>query len=212
MSTKLLLLSAMVAVCAASPVHLKIGLQLPQDLLGGKDSGNANNYVDMVLNLLNPLLPGELPLPDIGSMFNLHDCYMFGLDNGLHRSGDATMVTVDTTTKFSAAFAMENLGVTCSWKYMLMHGKATGSTALVDISAAFSLELTSGSSPQITEFRVVEMAPIKTDVTGLTILFNWLAEDIANVVINKFHDQIIYVIENDVRALMQFVLDQIVIP
>jgi len=59
---------------------------------------------------------------------------------------------------------------------------------------------------------VTELSPIKTDITGLTPLFNWLAEDIADVIINDFTESMIGVIEGLVKDLMQQVLDMIVVP
>ncbi|KAF2366258.1 hypothetical protein FHG87_002994 [Trinorchestia longiramus] len=162
MMMKLLLLSALVAVSTASPVNVKIGLQLPRELLENKDSGNANRYVDLVLRILNQMMPEELPLPDIGTMFHLHDCFMFGLDNGLHRSGDATMVTVGETVKFSASFAMKDLGVTCSWKY------------LTHLNLPFTF-LTSHSSPCALPRRVPYLAVCPTSPCALPRCVPYLA-------------------------------------
>ena len=62
------------------------------------------------------------------------------------------------------------------------------------------------------EFRVIQVADIKTDITGLTPAFNWIAEDLANIIINSYKDVMIDVVETVVKDLMQQVLDQIVIP
>ncbi|MBD5000847.1 hypothetical protein GUF49_04655, partial [Xanthomonas citri pv. citri] len=75
------------------------------------------------------------------------------------------------------------VAMSCRWKYGLMGGDASGLIDLISISAGISVPLASGSTPLLTEFRVTEVSDIQTDITGLTILFNWLAEDIANIII-----------------------------
>lgn len=62
------------------------------------------------------------------------------------------------------------------------------------------------------EFRVTQVADIKTDITGLTFLFNWIAEDIANIIVNDYKDIMVSIIEGLVKDLLQQVLNLIVIP
>lgn len=56
------------------------------------------------------------------------------------------------------------------------------------------------------------MAAIKTQITGLTPAFNWLAEDITNFILSVAEDEITLVIQTILAELIQDILDTVIVP
>merc|ERR1739838_991294 len=79
-----------IALASANP-HEPLALWKhtnPLDAMLGDSSGNA--FIDGILKTLNKKLPARMNISDIGTLLNLKDCFIFGLDGGLHREGNAT--------------------------------------------------------------------------------------------------------------------------
>jgi len=186
--------------------------QVPQGgAVAPREAGNANEYVDMILANLNALLPAKFVLPDLGTPVHLTDCYTVGLENGLHRSLDATFADIEKTIKFNGAFRMGPFGVHCHWKYLLVGGKAEITTSNLDIELAMQLHIDSGETPEMTQFQVNELAKFKVDISGVPTM-NWAIANVVEGIINGYLDTIVSTLETLVPAAVQGVFDKLVLP
>ena len=58
----------------------------------------------------------EIPIGDLGGSVGLTACYIKGIENGIHRDGNATVVVGASDMRFVAGLKMTYVGLECDWK------------------------------------------------------------------------------------------------
>merc|ERR1712071_216595 len=161
-------------------------------------TGNANDYVDQVMELARKEILDQgldnVPLPDdnFGFNFNLwpfgkhfggvkiYQGFLKGMET-INRVGDASLTTAGTTVSFDCVVGVND--ALLGYKISIL---------FLDIGPSGSLS-----------------GHIASDIKGLGI-FNWLAEAIANLAINLTKGVIKELIEGPIKGIIQQILDDLI--
>ncbi|XP_064096600.1 uncharacterized protein LOC135208400 [Macrobrachium nipponense] len=174
---------------------------------------NVNSFIDSVLVKLSNEIPSEAKIKDIDSKY-AYDCNLY-LDKGVQRVGDAVFEVKGNQIFFGFGLSTNRITVKCRWSkrvlFVKLKGTVSASTDRVSVSARFVMNLSETPNAKLLEFKVTELAPIKTGVTGLWIA-NSIAEKYLNKKVNGARDKIINKLESSVSMSLQKELDKLKLP
>jgi len=212
-------------------IHRGLRMKLPpavQRALLRADPGNANEYMDMVLELLrqqivaNGLDRVELPDGDLsfsmpfwpfgtvsGGVY-LTQGFMVGMET-IRRVGDATLSNDGAVVIFESDMGINNAGLGYDLAIKFLDIGPSGSLAGTITYANFYFRAridVLAATVDIETLNIKDIGHISTDITGLGI-FNWLAELIADVAINLVKGIIKELIEGPIRNLMNSIIQDL---
>ncbi|CAL4184469.1 unnamed protein product, partial [Meganyctiphanes norvegica] len=171
---------------------------------------NADYAVDVAIRNFKSLVPETQAIPDIGTWFNLKHCSLNGLQSGLSRSGKSTFWMYGDTMRLEARLKAKNLRVKCSWRKDLgifgvspFFGNAEGKSQIVTIKALLTMDMKPGAEPVLQKFEVDSVDPIKTEITGVSGTFSWVAQQIANTLIARSEKELRSTVSKDTKDILQ---------
>jgi len=172
-------------------------------------TGNANHLIDGILNNVNKQLPVKQALPDIGSTLDLHNCFLNGLNTGIHRFGNASMNFVNGSIQIDVGVYLNSIGANCDWKYLLNHGSLEASVMLPTIVVRLESSLSTSAHPKLLSFKVAYLGNFEIEISGVGA-FDKMVDQIAENEVNvKMRPEIIKEIETKVPPILQKELDKI---
>ncbi|XP_068234915.1 uncharacterized protein [Palaemon carinicauda] len=184
-----------------------------QDLSTAIPPFNVNSFIDTLLEKYSNDIPSSVKIGNIDSKY-AYDCYLY-IANGIRRNGDATFEVKDQTIYFNFGLSTGRITVQCRWYKRLLFVKLRGTvkayTNGVGVYSRFSMNLSENPKAQLLEFKVTELQPIKTDVTGLWIA-NSIAEKYLNKKVNGARDKIVAELEQNTSKKLQAELDKLELP
>jgi len=192
-------------------------------------TGNANDYVDQVMELARKEILDQgldnVPLPDdnFGFNFNLwpfgkhfggvkiYQGFLKGMET-INRVGDASLTTAGTTVSFDCVVGVNDasLGYKISILFLDIgpSGSLSGDIAYAHVAFKATVDIFK-KTVTLDKFDIKQIGHIDTDIKGLGI-FNWLAEAIANLAINLTKGVIKELIEGPIKGIIQQILDDLI--
>jgi len=189
---------------------------------------DSNSFVDHVLEKVNAKLKPKIRLPDRGTFLHLKHCYMYGLEKGINRVGNATKKQDDDTLHVKTKLAVELIGAQCDWHFRNHSGTLGGHTKhasmLVQISVPIdnsdddeipeSREADSSEEtehPQLDEFHMRHLGKLRLDVTGAGVLNNLAGNVFGWVVNHHLHKKVKSALDLALPLLIQKELDHVTV-
>lgn len=182
-----------------------------------RDLGNANEFVDLVMNLMSDAVVAAgldpAPLPDASLDFglgtaDLYEGQLGGLST-MYRSGTCTLDKVASWVFLYANLAVDNLQI------YYRANVTSGSTSLATIGG--TVEVISvymvarqdiyGLITDIDQFVITDFGRINLDIDGLGVL-GFLLEPLTEAVANLLRDDISNLLENEIKNLLQDILGE----
>jgi len=198
-----------VALASANP-HEPLALWKhtnPLDAMLGDSSGNA--FIDGILKTLNKELPARMNISDIGTLLNLKDCFIFGLDGGLHREGNATRTIANMTIFVNTGIRIGKIGAQCDWKFLLQDGIIGGSDETVAIHMAIAIPIVSTKTIKLQEFHMMELGDLDLILTGMGILDEPMEKLVHEIIDGPLKKVLVWALNKELPAIIQKVLDNI---
>jgi len=206
-------------------------MKIPIELFGAdlnnlEDSGNANAIFDGILALTRAAIVSQgydnVELPEGNLGFNmsfwpfgriyggvkLYDGFLRGMQN-INRVGDATATNEGLTMLLESTVGIVNASMGYSLSITFLDIGPRGSMSGDMQYAHLYFKIRSNIITKVLvldELSIEEIGPIKTRVTGLTRLFNWLAEDIADLAINLFKGFFASLIEGPIKKIINDII------
>jgi len=196
----LILASAIFSVAVMAPVDEQRVANL---------RSNANALIDGVLAKASKGLPVYEKLGDLGTKLNLKACQLVGLNNGIHRYGNASMNFVNGSLHIDAGVFLNSIGIRCNWANGLLHGTLEASAWLPTITASVETGLSSTSHPKLDAFKVAYLGSFEIEITGAGAFDNAINKIAENELNGKMKPKIISTIETKLPPLIQKELDKI---
>jgi len=122
---------------------------------------NINALIDGVFATVSKELPNNTAIPDVGGSIDLHNCFLLDLNQGIHRSGNASMDISGGQTHVNVSLYATHIQVNCDWQVGHNWHKITGSLTAacdkptMDIGLASNMSLT--AHPVLTKFYMHEL-------------------------------------------------------
>jgi len=198
-----------IALASANP-HEPLALWKhtnPLDAMLGDSSGNA--FIDGILKTLNKKLPARMNISDIGTLLNLKDCFIFGLDGGLHREGNATRTIANMTIFVNTGIRIGKIGAQCDWKFLLQDGIIGGSDETVAIHMAIAIPIVSTKTIKLQEFHMMELGDLDLILTGMGILDGPMEKLVHEIIDGPLKKVLVWALDKELPAIIQKVLDNI---
>ncbi|XP_064096599.1 uncharacterized protein LOC135208399 [Macrobrachium nipponense] len=174
---------------------------------------NVNSFIDSLLVKLSNDIPSAAKIKDIHSKY-AYGCTLY-YDKGVQRVGDAVFEVKGNQIFFGFGLSTNRITVKCRWSkrflFVKLKGTVKASTDRVSVRARVVMNLSETPKATLLEFKVTELAPIKTGVTGLWIA-NSFAEKYLNKKVNGARDKIINQLESSVSTSLQKELDKLKLP
>ncbi|XP_050733789.1 uncharacterized protein LOC127007150 isoform X2 [Eriocheir sinensis] len=189
----------------------------PSEAPNTRDLGNANEFVDLVMNLMSDAVVAAgldpAPLPDASldlglGIADLYEGQLGGLST-MYRSGTCTLDKVASWVFLYANLAVDNLQI------YYRANVTSGSTSLATIGG--TVEVISvymvarqdiyGLITDIDQFVITDFGRINLDIDGLGVL-GFLLEPLTEAVANLLRDDISNLLENEIKNLLQDILGE----
>ncbi|CAL1261635.1 unnamed protein product [Larinioides sclopetarius] len=181
--------------------------------------GNANEYVDEVLNNLKnePWVVSKidpLDIPEVNDKnFEIKDGKITGLST-LYRHGDCTLDYDGEVVKVSAQIAVKdvNIHVQYAAKALFFWIKGHADVQVDDLAVRMDISGRDGKAT-LESFKVIELGKYKIKkITGLSVVLNWLYKLIANAVAKSSRKKIIMAMEEGVAKAVGDLLEKYQLP
>jgi len=160
-------------------------------------SGNINVLVDAVLTDANRAMPANFPLVvKNDTKLNLQNCTLIGLENGIHRKGNATLGFANSTISASVELYVSRVGANCLWSHAPgLDGTMEATTKMpqfvISVDGVINVN---GPSNLKADFKILNLGKLDVELTGLSVLdpiIEKLAESIANGPLRKLIEKVI---------------------
>ncbi|GBM16291.1 hypothetical protein AVEN_194035-1 [Araneus ventricosus] len=181
--------------------------------------GNANEYVDEVLNNLRnePWVVSKidpLDIPEVNDKnFEIKDGKITGLST-LYRHGDCTLDYDGEVVKVSAQIAVRdvNIHVKYAAKALFFWIKGHADVQVDDLGVRMDISGRDGKAT-LESFKVTFLGKYKIKkITGLSVVLNWLYKLIANAVAKNSRKKIIMAMEEGVAKAVGDLLEKYQLP
>ncbi|KAF8785934.1 uncharacterized protein LOC129958752 [Argiope bruennichi] len=181
--------------------------------------GNANEYVDEVLNNLRnePWVVSKidpLDIPEVNDKnFEIKDGQITGLST-LYRHGDCTLDYDGEIVKVTAQIAVRdvNIHVKYAAKALFFWIKGHADVRVDDLAVRMDLSGRDGKAT-LESFKVIYLGKYKIKkITGLSVVLNWLYKLIANAVAKSSRKKIIMAMEEGVAKAVGDLLEKYQLP
>ncbi|KAG8198035.1 hypothetical protein JTE90_001870 [Oedothorax gibbosus] len=181
--------------------------------------GNANDYVDEVLNnlrkepwILSKIEP--LDIPDVNEKsFEIKNGQIKGLSS-LYRHGDCTLDYDGEIVKVSAQVAVRDVEVDLKYaaKALFFWIKGHATVKVEQLAVRMDLSGKDGKA-NLDSFKVIHLGEYKIKkITGMSVVLNWLLKLIANAVAKNSRAKIIDAMENGVATAVGDLLNKYQLP
>jgi len=192
-----------IALASANPAPAE---NMLQNMLG---DSSGNSFIDGILAKINPKLPARQNLSDIGTLLHLKDCFIFGLDGGLHREGNATRTIANMTIFVNTGIRIGKIGAQCDWKFLLQDGIIGGSDETVAIHMAIAIPIVSTKTIKLQEFHMMELGDLDLILTGMGILDGPMEKLVHEIIDGPLKKVLVWALDKELPAIIQKVLDNI---
>ncbi|XP_003744498.1 uncharacterized protein LOC100899139 [Galendromus occidentalis] len=180
-------------------------------------AGNANEYLDKVLEnaknepkilaLIDPLVLDDISFEG-GEATGLH---IYGLTS-LERSGPASLGFQGSHLVIEATVGLGKVAGIGRYRYRFSRLiKFSGDIGAQVDKLSCSIKLTiRGTRAHLEEFHVTDLTGLKiTKFSGASVIFNWLAKWIVNLVLDKKSSMISNTIEDESRAAIESAFEKV---
>ena len=183
------------------------------------DVGNANVYIDEVLNNLRnePWVLSKLDpidIPDVNEKnFQISNGQIRGLGS-LYRHGDCTLAYDGERVNVSVEVAVRDVTIDVKYRAKALFFWIKGHANLVVEHLAVKMDISGkDGKANLDSFKVVHLGDYKVKkITGMSVILNWLLKLIANSVAKKSRGKIIDAMENGVAKVATELLDKYQLP
>lgn len=183
------------------------------------DVGNANEYIDEVLNnlrhepwILNKLDP--LDIPDVEEEnFQIKQGQIKGLSS-LYRHGDCSLAYDGEIVNVTVEVAVRDVTVDVKYRAKALFFWIKGhATVAVEHLAVRMIVIGKEGKAKLDSFKVIHLGDYKIKkITGMSVVLNWLLKLIANAVAKKSRGKIIDAMENGVATAVGGLLEKYQLP
>jgi len=126
----------------------------------------VDKSVDRILSEIDNILAGEIPIGNFEyEGIQLRDCYIFGLNNGIERLGDADLTFKEQILRFVMGAKTGKLGVDCKFDSGQSKGEGSIATTEIDVAFDFQIKLAHGESPKVNSFQIIRLGDFEVKVT-----------------------------------------------
>jgi len=192
-----------IALASANPAPAE---NMLQNMLG---DSSGNSFIDGILAKINPKLPARMNMSDVGTLLNLKDCFIFGLDGGLHREGNATRTIANMTIFVNTGIRIGKIGAQCDWKFLLQDGIIGGTDETVAVHMTIAVPIVSTKHIQLQEFHMMELGDLDLILTGMGMLDEPMKRLAHKIVDRHLKGVLVYVLNQELPEIIQSVLDKV---
>lgn len=194
------------------------------------DGGNANEYMDKVMELVRQEIITEgldnIALPDGNLGFNmtlwpfgthfggvkLYNGFLKGLET-LNRVGDASLSTKGFTISLDSKIGVNDASMGYKMAVLFLDigpkGSMSGQIDYVHLYLKATIDLMK-KTVLIDTLDIQELGHVDTDIKGLGPIFNWLAELIANLAINLVKGVFKEIIEGPLKYILNKIISGLI--